>query len=81
MPGRLARRPPKRLGPSISSRTTTARGTAAEADAVVATDTATLPELLWRDQTVERAERAGTLTIEGNHRAARRLLGLFGAHA
>ena len=27
-----------------------------EADAVIATDTATLPELLWRDLTVEQAE-------------------------
>ena len=55
------------------------RGTADGADAVIATDTATLPELLWRDLTVERAERAGTLAIEGSRRAARRFLSLFGA--
>lgn len=47
---------------------------------MIATDTATLPELLWRDLTVEQAEAAGTLAIEGSRRAARRLLGLFGAH-
>ena len=35
-----------------------ARGAADEADAVIATDTVTLPELLWRDLTVERG-RAG----------------------
>jgi DNA-binding HxlR family transcriptional regulator len=58
-----------------------ARGTGDEAEAVIATDTATLPELLWRDLTVERAERAGRLAIEGSRRAARRFLGLFGAHA
>jgi hypothetical protein len=39
--------------------------------------TTTLPELLWRDLTVERAEEAGTLAIEGSRRAARRFLGLF----
>ena len=58
-----------------------ARGTADEADAVIATDTATLPELLWRDLTVEQAEGADTLAIEGSRRAARRFLGLFGALA
>jgi DNA-binding HxlR family transcriptional regulator len=58
-----------------------ARGTTDKADAVIATDTATLPELLWRGLTVERAERADTLAIEGSRRAARRFLGLFGAHA
>ncbi len=54
-----------------------ARGSADEADAVIATDTATLPELLWRDMQVEQAEKAGTLEIEGSRRAARRFLGLF----
>ena len=54
-----------------------ARGDAGEADAVLATDTDTLPELLWRDLPIERAEEAGTLEIEGSRRAARRFLGLF----
>jgi DNA-binding HxlR family transcriptional regulator len=58
-----------------------ARGDADDADAVIATDTVTLPELLWRDLTVDDAERAGTLEISGSRRAARRFLGLFGAHA
>jgi DNA-binding HxlR family transcriptional regulator len=57
------------------------RGVADQADAVIATDTATLPELLWRDLTVEGAEQNGTLAIEGSRRAARRFLGLFGGPA
>ena len=54
-----------------------ARGGAGDTDAVIATDTATLPELLWRDLPVEEAEKAGALEIEGSRRAARRFLGLF----
>ncbi len=53
------------------------RGAAVDADAVIATDTVTLPEVLWRDLKVDEAERAGTLAIEGSRRAARRFLGLF----
>ena len=54
-----------------------ARGGADAPDAVVATDTATLPELLWRELPVEQAESAGRLTVEGSRRAARRFLKLF----
>jgi DNA-binding HxlR family transcriptional regulator len=56
-----------------------ARGEAAGADAVLSTDTQTLPELLWRGLPVEQAERAGGLEIEGSRRAARRFLTLFRA--
>lgn len=58
-----------------------AHGNADAPDAVIVTDTVTLPELLWRDLEVEQAERSESLTIEGSRRAARRFLGLFGAHA
>ena len=53
-----------------------ARGGADEADAVIATDTSTLPELLWRDLQVEQAEDAGTLRSKAAAKA-RRFLGLF----
>lgn len=53
------------------------RGDADDADVVIATDTVTLPKVLWRDLTVDQAERAGTLAIEGSRRATRRFLGLF----
>ena len=55
------------------------RGPADDPAAVIATDTVTLPELLWRDRTLEDAERAGNLAIDGSRRAARRFLGLFSA--
>ncbi len=56
-----------------------ARGPADDPATVIATNTVTLPEVLWRDLTLEEAERAGTLSIEGSRRAARRFLGLFSA--
>lgn len=54
-----------------------ARGEPEGAAAVIATDTATLPEVLWRGRTLEEAEAAGTMAVEGSRRAARRLLRLF----
>ena len=47
-----------------------ARGPADDPATVIATNTVTLPEVLWRDLTLEEAERAGTLSIEGSRRAA-----------
>lgn len=55
------------------------RGPADDPAAVITTDTATLPELLWRDLTLEEAERTDTVVIEGSRRAARRFLRLFSA--
>lgn len=53
------------------------RGDPGGAEAVIATDTATLPEVLWRDLAVEDAEADGRLAIQGSRRAARRFLKLF----
>lgn len=54
-----------------------ARGPANRPDTTIATDTTTLPELLWRELTIEQAEKRGTLAIDGSRRAARRFLRLF----
>jgi DNA-binding HxlR family transcriptional regulator len=48
-----------------------ARGTAGGPDAVIAGDPATVARVLWHDGP------AGDLAVEGDRRAARRLLGLF----
>jgi alkyl sulfatase BDS1-like metallo-beta-lactamase superfamily hydrolase len=53
------------------------RGTAERPDAVIATDAGTFRALVFGGHPVSEAQRAGRLTIEGNHRAATRLLGLF----
>jgi DNA-binding HxlR family transcriptional regulator len=54
-----------------------ARGGAEEPDAVIATDTQTLPALLFEGRELAEAIRAGDIGIEGSRRAVERFLGLF----
>jgi DNA-binding HxlR family transcriptional regulator len=54
-----------------------ARGGAENSDAVIATDTKTLPELLFEGRELAQAIRAGDIEIEGSKRAVERFLGLF----
>lgn len=54
-----------------------ARGPADAPDATIATDPATLVNVLWHGRDLVDAERAGEMAIEGDRRAARRFLGLF----
>jgi DNA-binding HxlR family transcriptional regulator len=54
-----------------------ARGEAPAPDAVIETDPGTLATVLWHGRGLEAARRAGDLTIEGDRRAAARLLALF----
>jgi DNA-binding HxlR family transcriptional regulator len=54
-----------------------ARGGAEDPDAVIATDTQTLPELLFEGRELDEAMRAGDIGIEGSKRAVERFLGLF----
>ena len=56
-----------------------ARGAADDPVAVLASDTTTLPQVLWHGLALEDAERTGTLAIEGSRRAARQFLRLFAA--
>jgi DNA-binding HxlR family transcriptional regulator len=53
------------------------RGGADDADAIVTTDAATLRSLVFRRRTLAAALRAGDVAIEGDRRAAARLLHLF----
>jgi DNA-binding HxlR family transcriptional regulator len=54
-----------------------ARGEAPAPDAMIETDPGTLAAVLWHGRGLEAARRAGDLTIEGDRRAAARLLALF----
>ena len=53
------------------------RGEAPEADATIASDPWPLGGMLWQGYTLEDAERAGDVSVEGDRRAAKRFLGLF----
>jgi DNA-binding HxlR family transcriptional regulator len=54
-----------------------ARGGADHADATIATDPDTLGAVLWGGRPLAAAQRAGTMTIEGDPAAVERLLRLF----
>jgi DNA-binding HxlR family transcriptional regulator len=54
-----------------------ARGGAVEPTASLATDRATLAELLWQGRSLTEAVRAGDVEIEGDRGALARFLGLF----
>jgi DNA-binding HxlR family transcriptional regulator/putative sterol carrier protein len=54
-----------------------ARGSADHADATIDTDPGTLNSVLWEGQSLTDAQRAGTMTIEGDKAAVRRLVRLF----
>jgi DNA-binding HxlR family transcriptional regulator len=54
-----------------------ARGEAVEPKASLATDRATLAELLWGGRSLAEAVRAGDIEVEGERRALARFLGLF----
>lgn len=56
-----------------------ARGAAEDPDATIATDPGALATVLWHGRELDRAERAGEVTIEGDRRAAKRFLSLFPA--
>jgi DNA-binding HxlR family transcriptional regulator len=53
------------------------RGEAPGADATISSDPMTLAAVLWEGRTLADAERAGDAVVEGDRRAAARLLGLF----
>jgi len=53
------------------------RGEAPDADATITADPMTLGGVLWERVERAEAERAGTMTVEGDRRAARRFLELF----
>ena len=53
------------------------RGEAPEAIATIASDPWPLGGMLWQGYTLEDAERAGDVSVEGDRRAAKRFLGLF----
>ena len=53
------------------------RGSADDPDAVIETDPETLAEVALRGGSLDKALRAGKLTIEGDTAVAKRLLGLF----
>ena len=54
-----------------------ARGGAEQTDATIDTDPDTLAAVLWGGQPLADAQRGGTMTIEGDKRAAKRFLRLF----
>jgi DNA-binding HxlR family transcriptional regulator/putative sterol carrier protein len=54
-----------------------ARGGAERADATIDTDPNTLAAVLWGGQPLTDAQRAGTITIEGDKTAVKRLFRLF----
>jgi alkyl sulfatase BDS1-like metallo-beta-lactamase superfamily hydrolase len=54
-----------------------ARGGAVEPTASLATDRATLADLLWQGRSLTEAVRAGDVEIEGDRGALARFLGLF----
>ena len=53
------------------------RGAADEPAATIETDTATFSELIWDGRDLADALRAGDITIDGDHGAVTRFLGLF----
>lgn len=53
------------------------RGEAPAPDATIATDAATMAEVLWHDRPLAEAMRSGEIEIEGDRQAVRRFLGLF----
>jgi len=53
------------------------RGACEDADAIVATDAATLSAVIWGRRELADALRAGDLTVEGDERALTRFLELF----
>jgi DNA-binding HxlR family transcriptional regulator len=57
------------------------RGSAAAPDAIIESDPGTLATVLWHGRKVEEARRAGDLAIEGDLRAVKRFLALFGLPA
>ena len=58
-------------------RSTSPAGAPIDADATIDTDPGTLAAVLWNDRSLADAERAGTLTIEGDEAAAERFVRLF----
>ncbi len=56
-----------------------ARGTADQPDAIIETDPGTLARVLWHGHPLTEALRSGEVRIEGDRRAAKRLLSLFPA--
>jgi len=54
-----------------------ARGEADRADATIDTDPGTLDSVLWGGRSLSDAQRAGTLTIEGDEAAVKRFVTLF----
>jgi len=54
-----------------------ARGPAAEPDATLTTDPATMAALLWNARPLTEAVRSGDVTIQGSRAAVTRFLGLF----
>jgi len=54
-----------------------ARGSAHRADATIDTDPGTLNTVLWEGQSLADAQRAGTMTIEGDKAAVEHLVRLF----
>jgi len=53
------------------------RGPADDPDAIIETDAATFSALIWGERDLPDALRAGDITIDGDHRAVTRFLGLF----
>lgn len=56
-----------------------ARGSADEPDAVIDTEPGTLAEMLWHGRPLEKAERAGEVTVGGKRTTILRFLRLFAA--
>jgi DNA-binding HxlR family transcriptional regulator len=56
-----------------------ARGDAHQADATIDTDPDTLNAVLWGGRSIADAQRAGTMTIEGDETAVQRFVQLFRA--
>jgi DNA-binding HxlR family transcriptional regulator len=66
----------------VAGRTLTAvRGSATDPDVVIATDTATLVQLLWRGLPLAKAQDAGDVTVVGKQLTVLRFLKLFAAPA
>ena len=61
----------------VDARIELARGAAGDPDATIATDPATLANVLWHGRELEDAEAAGEMALAGDRRAARRFLALF----
>jgi DNA-binding HxlR family transcriptional regulator len=54
-----------------------ARGDAHQADATIDTDNDTIAAVLWADQPLADAQRAGTMTVDGDKAAVERFVQLF----